>query len=825
MVDSKDESKDRNAADPERKQASSLESASTVSPETASTRTPVASNEWHSTMIGDYRIIREIGRGGMGVVYEAEQKQPKRLVALKVIRGGRYIDEHQIKLFEREAQALGRLNHPGIAAIYESGHTPDGQHFFAMELVRGETLKDYLERTGKGEPLSPGRLRERLAIFRKIADAVTYAHQRGVIHRDLKPSNVIVQREFESSDKSSEPGSPGVKILDFGLARITDMDIAVATIGTEVGKIQGTLPYMSPEQIRGNPDEIDVRSDVYSLGVILYEMIAGHRPYDVHQAMIHEAARIICETPPAPISKSWSGTRRLDKDIETIIGKALEKAAARRYQSVSAFGEDISRFLTGQPINARPPSAIYQLQKLALRHKFGFGFAAFVVILIVAFAVVMSVQAEKIALERDRANREAETSSQVSEFLVSLFEISDPFEGRGRDVPVGEILDRGAARIPAELQDQPVIQSEIGTTIGRVYRSLGLFDKAIELTQAGLEIREREFGHESLEVAESLNLLGALKLNIKDLQTAEQLLNESYEIRRNILGLDHADVAESLNDLANVQFDKGNWEKSEELTRQALAIFRKVFGDDDLHVASTLNNLAVILEYQEKYADATPLYQEALSIRRRNLGPAHPFVAQSLNNLGMLYLRVNNYTDAEELFQEAMSINREQLGDGHPEVAANLNNLGLVNLKMEKYDKSVDYFRQALTLDQNNIGENNPGLANSFQNLGVALTGKKDFGEAEEALRKALSLKLLQFDRNHWQVATTKSLLGANLLEQHKYNEAGSFLIESYNVIKDRFGLENDRTRKAGERVVHYYQAVGKKDEAAKIQEELNLLN
>ena len=278
---------------------------------TLSTEAPTASAatsrlEDYPEMIGDYRIIRKLGAGGMGIVYEAEQQHPKRLVALKVIKGGRFVDDQHVKLFEREAQALARLKHPGIAAIYESGRTPEGQHFFAMELVRGETLKEYLEKANSSGPLTPPQLRERLAIFRKIADAVTYAHQRGVIHRDLKPANIIVLREFESSGSESGSQTPGIKILDFGLARITETDLAVATIGTELGAIQGTLPYMSPEQVRGNPDEIDVRSDVYSLGVILYEMIAGRRPYDVHNAMLHEAVRMICETPPEPLSKSWS---------------------------------------------------------------------------------------------------------------------------------------------------------------------------------------------------------------------------------------------------------------------------------------------------------------------------------------------------------------------------------------------------------------------------------------------------------------------------------------------------------------------------------------
>jgi len=217
----------------------------------------MSSGQQADWMIGDYRILRKLGEGGMGIVYEAEQQHPRRLVALKVIQGGRYVDEHHIKLFEREAQALARLKHPGIAAIYESGRTPDGQHFFAMELVRGETLEKYLAQSAAG-PAGPAQLRERLALFRHIAEAVTYAHQRGVIHRDLKPSNVILQHDLMSTDPETGGMIPSIKILDFGLARITEADLAASTVRTEMGRIQGTLPYMSPEQVRGNPDEIEL---------------------------------------------------------------------------------------------------------------------------------------------------------------------------------------------------------------------------------------------------------------------------------------------------------------------------------------------------------------------------------------------------------------------------------------------------------------------------------------------------------------------------------------------------------------------------------------
>ncbi len=320
--------------------------------------------------IGAYRIVGRLGEGGMGIVYEGEQQTPKRRVAVKVVRGGQYVDEYRLKLFQREVETLARLKHIGIGAIYEAGRTADGQHFFAMELVRGERLNDHV----RNYQLTR---RQTLELFCRICEAIHYAHLRGVIHRDLKPSNIVIDSE----------GAP--KILDFGLARITDPSAAMATVGTEIHKLMGTLPYMSPEEARGNPDEIDVRTDVYSLGVMLYQLLTDQLPYPVTRDSLPEAIRVICEQKPR---KPSSIDRSLRGDLQTIVLKSLEKERGRRYQSASAIAEDIHRYLANQPILARRSSAIYQIRKFIQRHVF----VVVITIMIVAIVGAAAFWVQKV---------------------------------------------------------------------------------------------------------------------------------------------------------------------------------------------------------------------------------------------------------------------------------------------------------------------------------------------------------------------------------------------------------------------------------------------
>lgn len=403
--------------------------------------------------LGDYRILRKIGEGGMGVVYEAEQQNPHRLVALKVIRGGLHADDYHVKMFEREIEALARLKHPGIASIYESGRSDDGQVFFAMELVNGVALTDFVERRRSMSGDAAANINEQLALFAQIGDVVSHAHQRGVIHRDLKPQNVLVTGEADtmSGDRF------GVKILDFGLARINDPDFRGNTGVSQVGQIKGTLLYMSPEQVRGRSDEIDVRSDVYALGVMLYEMLSGQMPYDLSQASLPEAMRIICEEPPKPLTKAFSETHgrsgRIDRDVETIALKALEKDPDRRYQSVAAMLDDVERYIRNEPITARPPSPVYQFKKLVARHKLAFASMATIFLLVAGFGAVMAAQSVRIANERDKAEQaraEADQEKREAEKSRNDALIAKNEESKQRQIAVDSLSRAEEQKTKAE---------------------------------------------------------------------------------------------------------------------------------------------------------------------------------------------------------------------------------------------------------------------------------------------------------------------------------------------------------------------------------------
>ena len=764
--------------------------------------------------IGHYRIIREVGKGGMGVVFEAEQDSPRRNVALKVINVG-VVSQNLLRRFEYEAQVLGKLQHPGIAQIFEAGTFDAGagtQPFFAMEFIKGEPLTEYADH----HKLST---RDRLELMIRICDAVQHAHQKGIIHRDLKPGNILV-------DSSGQP-----KILDFGVARATDSDVQTTTLRTDIGQLIGTIPYMSPEQAAGDPDELDLRSDVYALGVVAYELLAGRLPYDLRRKMIHEAVRVIREDDPTPLS---SVNRIFRGDIETIIGKALEKERNRRYPSASALAADIGRYLNDEPIEARPPSVRYRVGKFARRNKVLVG-GVVVVLAVSVIGTVVSVNfalqskanekdarnAQSLAEQRENeaieareneaearilaVQREAEANTArqeealakvealqradelqvVTEFQSSILSDIDA-EQMGRNIiedlreEIEAALDEGDdenAKAEALGEFDALIAKANATNLALEVIDRNILDRAVETIQA-------DFGDQPLVEAALRHTVGTTYYDLGMYPRAMPQMERALEIRRGELGNDDSKTLDSINSLGALLLAMGRGEEAEPYYREALDSRRRVLGDDHGYTLTSINNMGYLLLQMGRYDEVEPYYREALVGTRRVLGDDHPNTLSSINNMGSLLYSMGRLAEAEPYFREALETKRRVLGDDDPSTLRSISNMGVVLGSMGKLAEAEAYYREALVGTRRVLGDNHPATLVAINNLGVRLYSTGKLAEAEPYLREALEISRRVLGDEHPDTLGSINNMGGLLESMGKLAEAEAFYREA---------LEGDR--------------------------------
>ena len=752
--------------------------------------------------IGPYKILQEIGEGGFGTVYMAEQERPvRRRVALKVIKAG--MDSRGvIARFEAERQALALMDHPNIARVFDAGTTDDSRPYFVMELVKGIPITEYCDKNNLG-------IRQRLELFAQVCQAVQHAHQKGIIHRDIKPNNVLVST---LDDKSL------AKVIDFGIAKATQARLTEKTLFTEFRQLIGTPEYMSPEQAEGGLD-IDTRTDVYALGVLLYELLCGTTPFaarELRSKAYGEMQRVIREVdPPKPSTRlsmmrddlptvaAHRGveprklTTMVRGDLDWIVMKAIDKDRARRYETANGLAADVLRHLADEPVTASPPTNLYRLRKFVRRHRAPVTAGATILVLVVAGAAlyVRGIRAEQRRTEaalgdaqrqRDEARRQRAQAEQanlntqaVNDFLTKdVLGAADPALTQGREVTVKQALDNAAKAVGDTFTQRPLQEASVRHTVALTYDALGHTDVALPHARAALEIRRKLLGDDHPETVESVTVVALLLQYQGNFAEAEPLYRDAIARSRRLLGTDHPDTLHRMFNLASLLQDQGKFAEAERGFREVLQGRRRVLGDDHPDTAASLNYLASALRNQGKLDEAEPLNREALATRRRVLGNLHPSTLASINDMAIVLAEQGRLDEAEPLYREALANYRRVLGDDHPSAMISAHNLAVFLVRRGKFDESERLYHDVIERSRRVQGDDHPFTVAAMLNLGYLLGEEAKLAEAETVLREASKQCRRAYGEEHPTTLASINFLTNVLARERKFTDAEPLLAE-----------------------------------------------
>ena len=738
------------------------------------------------TVAGPWQLVGEIGRGGMGTVYLGRRADGEfdQEAAVKLVAGGPQ-NREIVRRFELERQILAGLRHPNIAQLLDGGRTADGRPYFAMEYVEGRSLERYCDE----ERLS---IDDRLGLFLQVARAVEHAHRNLVVHRDLKPSNIVVTEGGE------------VKLLDFGIAKLLQSAVGESEPLTRTMFRLLTPEYASPEQITG--EAITTASDVYQLGLLLYELLTGQRAHRMGSRNLAELERAVCHEEPTRPSTlvslstaaavAWSRrseprslARRLHGDLDNIVLVALRKEVDQRYGSVSQLIDDIERHLAGRPVSARAPTLGYLVGKFLRRHALATVTGLAFLLLLVGYAVTVTVQSRAIRDERDRAEVAATRSKQITDFLVGTFEAADPYRNRGEELAASELIEAGAEAARAQLQDQPEVLFEMLVVLGSVSSSLGSYERAEALLTDALEEGLSLYGAHDPNVARAQIHLAAVLNDLGKTDAAYGLAEEALATFRQTRPESDPDVADALSALGTTETFRGNLEQSEILFRQALAI-RERLDPRDAYTAQAFNNLGSVLLRVHNYSEAEHNHRRALALRRLVFSPEHPDVSESLNNLAVALRRQDRLEEAEPLYREALEIRRKVFGPRHLRVSNTLNNLGQLYRVQKHLDRALSSHHEALSIRREVIGEDHASVAISLHNLGITYRDAGRSTEAEDHLTRAIAMLRRTVGDGHHLLAYPTNALGQIYVDGGRLAEGSALLEEALAVREAALGPE-----------------------------------